>query len=393
VFLAACCVAIALQTSDRPGARHLIRVQDLPRPYANKSKLSIPEVTRGTEAPIRVPPGFKVNLFADRLMSPRMMAVAPNGDVFVAESYRGTITIVRSTDGAKGNDRKFLYAEGLNLPYGMVFHDGYLYVANTNGVVRFAYTPGQTVPGLKETVISGIPSKGYRQHWTRNILFSQDGKKLFVTVGSETNKDVEQPPRGCVMQYEADGSGGRVFANGLRNPVALAYRPGTSELWATCIERDYMGDDLVPDFATRVQDGQFFGWPWWYLGKRRDPRVPLSGAPSKPVTVPDVLFEAHSVPLGLTFYQGSMFPAEYRGDAFVAMRGSTNRRVRSGYKIVRLDFKDGKLQPGFVDFAVGWVPDRTKREVYGRPVAVAVWSDGSLLVADEPGHKIYRISR
>jgi len=365
----------------------------MPKAYAVKSKISTPVIIKGQVAPLRGPAGFHVNVFAAGLQSPRLMAVAPNGDVFVVESYRGRISLLRVTDGSGRIDKKFVFATGLNLPYGIEIHGGYLYVANTNGIVRFPYRVGQTAAsGPPEMVVKGIPGKGYHQHWTRNLIFSPDGRKLYMTVGSEENKDAEPAPRATIQEFNADGTGGHTYVDGTRNPVGLAFRPGTNELWGTCIERDYMGDDVVPDFVTRFRDGQFYGWPWWYIGKNRDPKVPLTGAPRKTVTVPDVLVDAHSVPLNITFYTGSMFPAEYRGDAFVAMRGSTNRRVRSGYKIVRLRFTNGRLEPGFEDFLVGWVPDRTKREVFGRPVATAVWTDGSLLVADESGHTIYRVS-
>lgn len=387
------CYLSLLIAPDKPGTRHLIRPQDLPKPYANKSKISTPVIIRGQDAPLRGPAGFRVSVFAAGLMSPRNMVVAPNGDVFVVESYRGRISLLKAQDGSDRADKRYVFATGLSLPYGIALHGNYLYVANTNGVVRFPYRTGQTeASGKPEMVIEGIPSKGYRQHWTRNILFSPNGQKLYLTVGSEDNKDVEPLPRATIREYDADGTDGHTYVDGVRNPVGLAFRPGTNELWGTCIERDYMGDDVVPDFVTRFREGQFYGWPWWYIGKNRDPKVPLKDAPRKPVTVPDILVDAHSVPLNITFYTGTMFPAEYRGDAFVAMRGSTNRRVRSGYKIVRLRFANGRLEPGFEDFIVGWAPDRTKREVYGRPVATTVWTDGSLLIADEAGHTIYRVS-
>ncbi|OJU64449.1 MAG: hypothetical protein BGO01_20275 [Armatimonadetes bacterium 55-13] len=377
---------------DKPGTHHLILPKDLPKPYAVKSKITTPVVMKGKVAPLQVPPGFKVNVFAAGLQSPRNMAVAPNGDVFVVESYRRRISLLRVTDGSSRANKKFVFATGLNLPYGIALHKGYLYVANTDGVVRFPYKAGQTAATTRETVVKGIPGKGYHQHWTRNLAFSPDGNQLFVTVGSETNKNPEKPPRASIQAFDVDGSHQRTLAFGMRNPVGIAFRPGTNEMWATCVERDYMGDDVVPDYVTRVKDGDFFGWPWYYIGKNRDPKTPLKGAPSNPVRVPDVLVDAHSVPLGFLFYQGGMFPSEYRGDAFVAMRGSTNRRVRSGYKVVRIKFENGKLVPGFEDFVVGWAPDRTKRDVYGRPVGLAVWNDGSLLIADEGGHTIYRVS-
>jgi glucose/arabinose dehydrogenase len=380
------------QESDLPGHRTYIDPTRLPKPYYVKSKISIPKIIRGQSAPLRGPAGFKISVFATGLQSPRNLCVAPNGDVFVVESYQGKVKLLRDTDGDKSADKTFLFADRFKLPYGIQIFKDWLYVANTNSVVRFPYQPGQTKGEKGQLVLDGLPSLGYNQHWTRNIVFSPDKQTMFVTVGSGTNKKVEPSPRGTIQAYDPGGKFLATYATGLRNPVGLAFRPGTDELWATCIERDFMGHDLVPDFITEVRAGEFYGWPWWYIGKNRDSKVPLAGAPKKLVTIPDVLTIAHSVPLNLCFYRGSMFPAEYRGNAFVAMRGSTNRPLRSGYKIVRITFRNGRLDPGYEDFIVGWVPDRTKREVFGRPVAVAEWTDGSLLIADESAHCIYRVS-
>jgi glucose/arabinose dehydrogenase len=389
------CAILLLQIpieSDQPGHRTFISPNNLPKPYAVKSKITIPKVMRGKSAPLRGPDGFKIEVFATGLQSPRKLCIAPNGDVFVVESYRGKVKLLRDTDGDKRADKTLLFADRFNLPYGIAIRGNFLYVANTNSVVRFPYQVGQTKGEKGELVVENIPSFGYNQHWTRNLAFSPDGKQLLVTVGSGTNKGVEKNPRGTIQAYDLEGKNQGAVATGLRNPVGLAFRPGTNDLWATCVERDFIGDDLVPEFVTHIEKGDFFGWPWWFIGKNRDPKVPLAGAPKKPVQIPDVLLTAHSVPLGIAFYNATMFPQEYRGDAFIALRGSTNRRIRSGYKIVRLDFQNGRLTPGYVDFITGWVPDRKKKEVFGRPVDVAVWTDGSLLVVDEGAHCIYRVS-
>jgi glucose/arabinose dehydrogenase len=285
-----------------------------------------------------------------------------------------------------------LFASGLNLPFGMAIHNGFFYVANTSSVVRYAYAAGQESVSGPETVIPSIPSLGYNMHWTRNIIFDPSGSKMYLTIGSETNKGVDPLPRAAIYRYNPDGSGKELLVTGIRNPVGLAWQPGTGELWTTVVERDYMGDDLVPDYFTRVRKGQFFGWPWYYIGKHRDPKTSLRGAPKTPVTVPDNLFLAHSTPLGVLFYTGSMFPSEYRGDAIIAMRGATNRKHRSGYKIVRVRFKNGKLIPGYEDFITGWLPDPLKKEVYGRPVGLAQLPDGSLLIADEGGNCVWRVT-
>lgn len=390
-----CAILITLQIpieTDSPGKRTFIDPKRLPKAYASKSKITIPKIIRGKTAPLKGPSGFKVSVFATGLQSPRNLAVAANGDVFVVESYKGRVKLLRDTDGDNRADKTFLFDDKFKMPHGLAIHKDSLYVANTNSVVRFPYQAGQVKGDNGQIVVENIPSYGYNQHWTRNLAFTPDGKQMLVSVGSGTNKDVEKSPRATIQAYDPVGKPLGTYASGLRNPVGMAFRPGTSEFWATCIERDFMGDDVVPDFISRVDKGDFFGWPWWFIGKNRDPRVPLASAPKKDVRIPDVLTIAHSVPLNICFYEGSMFPAEYRGDAFVAMRGSTNRRQRSGYKIVRLDFENGKLKPGYEDFIVGWATDRAKQQVYGRPVATAVWTDGSLLVVDEIAHCIYRVS-
>jgi glucose/arabinose dehydrogenase len=275
----------------------------------------------------------------------------------------------------------------------MALRGGYLYVANTDSVYRYPFRVGQTsIRSKPEKIVTGIPSKGYRQHWTRNILFTPDGKQFYLTVGSETNKSPEKPPRATILRFNADGSGRTVFATGLRNPVGLGFEPDSGMLWASNIERDYMGDDMVPDFVTSVEQNDFFGWPWFYIGRNLDPALAKMNPPNKSVTVPDVLVSAHAVPLGIAFYQGQQFPDEYRGDLFITMRGSRNRSKMSGYRVGRVRFADGRPISGVEDFITGWSPDTSKREVFGRPVGLAVCPDGSMLIADEAAHKILRVT-
>ena len=370
-----------------------MRLANLPAAYASPSVNANPRYIRGQgDAPLLAPPGFEVRPFARGLRSPRWLTVAPSGDVFVTESYGGRIVVLRDADGSGVEDERHIFASGLRLPHGMAFQGDWLYVANTDSVVRFRYRPGQTeASGPAEVIVSGIPAMGRKQHWTRNIVFEPDGRHFLLTVGSASNKGVETPPRATITRYRADGTGRETFASGLRNPVGIAYRPGSNEVWTTCVERDYMGDDVPPEFFTQVRKGDFFGWPWFYMGGRRDPRAP-SGAPKGTVAVPDVTLTAHSVPLGTVFYTGSNFPAEYRGDAFIALRGSTNRRASSGYEVVRVPFEEGRPSGKPEPFVTGWLADPYEHLVYGRPVGLAQWTDGSLLIGDEAGHMIWRVT-
>ena len=277
----------------------------------------------------------------------------------------------------------------------MAFNGDWFYVANTDSVVRFKYKSGQTKADNAPEKIITLTEGGYNQHWTRNIIFSPDGKKLYVSIGSSGNVDVEKDERrAAVSEYNPDGSGYRLYASGLRNPIGLAFNPKNGGLWAAVNERDGLGDDLVPDFVTSVNAGAFYGFPYYYIGQNRDPRhadkdLKLIASP----VVPDVLLTSHSAALGLVFYSGKMFPEEYRGDAFVALHGSWNREKLTGYKIIRIRFKDGKLvENGYEDFLTGWLPDENSREVWGRPVGLLINSDGSLLICDDGANKIWRVS-
>ena len=333
-----------------------------------------------------------------------MVRVAPNGDLFVTESESNRIRVLRDADGDGKPEVVSLFAEGLRQPFGMAFHPAtdpkWLYVANTDSIVRFPYSTGDTkarsAPSDVYDKVSGggrLPGGG---HWTRDIVFSRDGSKLFVSVGSRSNvSDNEaEARRARIFELSPDGTNERVYAYGIRNPVGLAIHPDTGELWTSVNERDELGDNLPPDYATVVEKGAFYGWPWYYIGGHEDPRAPLKGQRpdlADKVTTPDVLFEAHSAPLGITFYEGDMFPADYRGDAFVAMHGSWNRGERTGYKVVRMMAdENGKPTGEYQDFMTGFVLSKDK--VWGRPVGVTVARDGSLYVTEDGAGTIWRVT-
>jgi len=261
-------------------------------------------------------------------------------------------------------------------------------------VVRFRYKAGQTKAEGPPEKICSLPGQGYRQHWTRNVVFRPDGAKMYVTVGSQTNVSVEsEPMRAAISEFNPDGTGHRLLATGTRNPIGLAFQPGTGKLWAAVQERDGLGDDLPPDYVTQIKDGGFYGWPFAYAGPHEEPRH-KGERPDlvQKAIVPDVLVQAHSSVLGLVFYDGPIFPPEYRGDAFVAMHGSWNRSKRTGYKIARIRFKDGRPVGGYDDFLTGWMLDENSNEVWGRPVGLLVLKDGSLLIAEDGAKKIWRVT-
>jgi glucose/arabinose dehydrogenase len=400
--------------ADRPGVVRLIRPQDLPAPGATASAASVARVMpRPAGASLQVPPGFKVEIFAEGLSGPRIIRVAPNGDVFVAETHAGRIRVLRTADGANKPTSRETFASELRGPFGIAFFPSgdnpqWVYVANTDSVVRFPYHSGDLkASGPPEMVVARLPA-GYA-HSTRDIVFTPDNKRMLVSVGSAGNvaEGMNQPPaelaheppglawgsetdRAAVLAFDPDGKNRRVFATGIRNCVGLAMQPnGTA--WCATNERDGLGDDLVPDYVTRVQENAFYGWPWFYIGDHQDPRHPGARGDLKgKITVPDVLIEAHSATLGLTFYDGSSFPADYRGDAFAAAHGSWNRSKRTGYKIIRVRLKDGVPTGEYEDFVTGFVIN--DNEVWGRPVGVAVARDGSLLISEDGNGTIWRVS-
>ncbi len=373
-----------------------IKVSDLPKPDSSESASQSPQVTdRPAGTNLQVPPGFKAEVFAQGFSRPRWLHVSANGDVFLAESYDDRIRLLRDTNGDGKADQNTVFAEGLNQPFGMaVAPDGKsFYIANTDAVVRFPYQVGQTQLQGEPEMITKLTGGGYNQHWTRNLIFSPGGEKLFVSVGSAENLAEEPLPRASIQVMNPDGSDRKTYAYGLRNPVGLAFNPISQNLYATVNERDKLGDDLVPDYLTSVRPGGFYGWPYSYLGANPDPRVRRRPELEKQAIVPEVLFQAHSAALGLVFYTGNQFPAQYQNDAFVAFRGSWNRSEGTGYKVVRVPITEaGKPEGYYEDFLTGWLVDPSVPSVWGRPVGLAITKDGSLLVTDEAGGKIWRVS-
>jgi glucose/arabinose dehydrogenase len=394
-----------------------ILLQQLPPPFHTPWYRKPTRVVPMPEAhQLTVPAGFAVNIFADKLQFARFMAVSASGDLFLAEPVRGAgqVTILRDADGDGVAESRYTFASGLNRPFGLAFWKDFLYVGNNDSVVRFRYAAGQTAAdGAPERIVDLPPSdaaldqdtanrlkidlnqtRGYN-HWTRNVVFNPAGTKMYVTVGSSTNATPESDPRrAAISEYNPDGSAHRIFAGGLRNPVGLAYYPGTDTLWTAVNERDHLGDDLVPDFVTSVRDGGFYGWPYSYLGQHVDPTVtsPRPELVAKAIA-PDVLLPSHSAALGLLFYTGAQFPAAYRNSAFVALHGSINRSTLSGYSVVRVPFKDGKPTGPPEDFLTGFVArDDEEKQAWGRPVGLQQMPDGALLVSDDGGNRIWRVS-
>jgi len=369
------------------------RSDQLPPPFATPSAGNPPRVTaQPPGAKLLLPPGFKISVFADKLDDPRRMLLAANGDVVVSEPGAGKITILRDANHDGVAEQRFTFASNLDGPYGLAFHDGFLYVGNEDAVVRIPYTPGATKATKPQQQLAPLPTGG---HSTRGVIFNRAGTKMYVSIGSASNVNSGEPPeRAAIVEFNPDGSGKRIFASGLRNPVGMAWEPVTGALWTAVNERDGLGDDLVPDYITDVRDGGFYGWPWSYLGKHEDPRraSEMRRDLVARAIVPSVLIESHSAALGIAFYQGSMFPPEYRGNAFVALHGSWNRARRTGYKIVRVPFRNGRPTGGYDDFVIGWMTDEQSRSVWGRPVDVLVLGDGSLLISDDGGEKIWRVT-
>ncbi|MEA2918734.1 MAG: hypothetical protein QOJ15_10815 [Bradyrhizobium sp.] len=404
--------------ADKPGVSRLIKPEDLPKPGATPSAANVSRiVARPSSATPQVPAGFKIELFAEGLSGPRQMRVAPNGDIFVAETRSGDIRVLRAPDGSSKASTNEVYASGLNRPFGIAFFPNgdspqWVYVANTDSVVRFPYHQGDTKAAQKpETVVARLPH-GYG-HSTRDIVFTKDNRML-ISVGSASNdgEGMGSPPgelasgsdkeplgaswgsetdRAAVLTFDPDGKRLGIFATGIRNCVGLAVHPATGDIYCSTNERDGMGDNLVPDYVTRLREGAFYGWPWFYIGNNEDPRH----AGQRPdlrgkVTAPDVLIQAHSASLGLTFYNGKAFPAEYAGDGFAAEHGSWNRSKHTGYKVIRVRLKDGVPTGEYQDFVTGFVINDS--EVWARPVGVAVAHDGALLVSEDGNGTIWRVT-
>jgi glucose/arabinose dehydrogenase len=381
----------------QPGTFRKITAADLPEPSKPTPNFARP-APRPEGAMPQAPAGFKVELYAhENLRAPRQIRRAPNGDLFVAEEAAGELKIVRDNNGKAEIS---VFASGLDRPFGINFYPNgnnpqWLYIGNTGSLVRFPYKNGDLkASGASETLISDLPPRG--NHQTRDIVFSKDGKRMFVAVGSSDNVSDMQPVqehRANILEYTPEGKFVQIYASGIRNPVGLGVNPVTGEVWCSVNERDNLGDNLVPDYITSVKEKGFYGWPWFYIGQHEDPRAKMQRPADKTkesAIVPDVLLQAHNASLGLTFYDGTQFPEEYRGDLFAGEHGSWNRSTRSGHEVVRVPLDKGKSNGVYEDFLTGFLtPEGTP---WGRPVGVATGKDGSLYVTDDASASIWKVS-
>lgn len=394
----------------------------LPDPYATPVVNNFSKVLGwpAGQKPV-APAGFTVTKFADNFQNPRWIYVAPNGDIFVTEAATeapekveydkmGTaktesqnygsaneIILFRDTDGNGTYRSRHVYKTGLNQPFGMLVIGKHFYVANTDALLRFDYNEKSTELSGSGQKIVDLPAGGYNNHWTRNIITNAQQNKIYISVGSASNNaeyGIEtERRRACILEVNLDGSGEIIYASGLRNPVPMDWEPVTGNLWTAVNERDNLGDDLVPDYATHVQKNGFYGWPYAYFGANEDPRMKgLRPDLVAKTIVPDISLGSHTSSLGLVFYKASQFPQMYHGGMFIGQHGSWNRSTLSGYKILFVPFSNGQPIAGPQDFLTGFVKDPVKGEVYGRPVCVAVTPDGSLLVSDDAAKCIWKVS-
>ena len=394
-------------TSDAPGIRREITVQDLSPSSSNVLSINRPHVAnRPPDTRPKVLRGFNIELYASGFRDPRFLLAAPNGDLFVVEGRTNQIKVLRDTNDDGKPDVTETFAErDLNKPFGIAFYPPggdpqFLYVANTDGVVRFPYRNGDlTARGPAEQLAARLSGGAARLrsggHWTRDIVFSPDGKKMYVSIGSRSNDSdsAAEADRARIFEFNPDGTGRKVYAWGIRNAVGIAFRPGTNELWMSTNERDDIGDNLPPDYISSVRFGGFYGRPWFYIGNHCDPRHEGKHPElASKVIVPDVLVQAHSATLNLCFYTGEQFPSEYKGDIFAGFHGSWNRVKRTGYKVVRVPFdhSTGKARGEYEDFVTGFVTPEGK--VWGRPVGITVAKDGSLLISEDGNGTIWRVS-
>jgi glucose/arabinose dehydrogenase len=391
---------------ERPGLVRRITIADLPAPFATQSAENRPsKASRPAGALPTVLPGFSIAEYATGLENPRLVRTAPNGDLFVAESQPGRIKVLRGLTADGRAQTVETFATGLKRPFGIAFYPlgpnpQFVYVGNTDSVWRFPYTAGDLkARGPHEVVVPDIPGGGQLTgggHWTRDIAFSRDGKTMFVSVGSRSNVDdtdgnAEEKDRADILAFTPDGKGRRVFAYGIRNPVGIAVNPSTGDLWASVNERDGLGDNLVPDYITHVQEGGFYGWPWFYMGGNQDPRHAGKHPELKQkVITPDVLLQPHSASLEMVFYEGTQFPASYRGHIFAAQHGSWNKTQRTGYNVVHVPVVDGKATNESTIFVGGFVTG--DGQVWGRPVGVAVAQDGALIITDDASNTAWRVT-
>jgi len=412
--------------NDAPGLVHRIDVATLPAPYATPSNRNSPQlVPRPANAKLALPAGFEVDVLTSEVQGPRVMRIAPNSDIFVTEARAGRIKVLRATADGTAIARAEVFAQDLDRPFGMQFYPAgdqpsWLYVAENNRVVRYAYNAGDMqAMGDPEVVVPQLAPTG-DGHYSRDLVFSPDGRRMFVSVGSKSNVAEDMPKktaaeittweaehglgatwgdetnRADVLVFEVGSDApGKVFATGIRNCVGLTIQPGSGDLWCTVNERDGLGDDLVPDYSTRVREGGFYGWPWYYMGDHEDPRLAGERPDLAGKTIaPDVPYQAHSAAVGLAFYTAtegrSAFPSDYVGDAFAVLHGSWNRQSRTGYKLVRVLMSNGVPTGEYEDFMVGFITEDD--QPWGRPASVTVASDGSLLMSDDGANVIYRVS-
>lgn len=352
-------------------------------------------IPQPADATIQVPAGFTVTkINTGGYKRGRIAVAAPNGDIFVSDAGDGAVIALRDANrnGTIEDDERHVFATGLKQPFGLAFQKGALYVAATDQVVRYPYTNGDLKATADAVQVTPLPTGP--GHWTRNIAFSPDGRAFYVTVGSADDIQPDPDPlRATVLRFKADGTGREVLSSGLRNPVGLAVNPATREVWTTVQEREALGDDLVPDFMAKAAGGRFYGWPWAYIGPNEDPRhAGKNPELVRKSVVPEVIFESHSSAFGMTFCPSRALPERYRTGAFVALRGSSGRSVRTGYKIVYVPFVKGQPTGAYEDFATGWMLGEDKAEVWGRPTSVSCQPDGSLLVAEDGHGTLWRIA-
>ena len=392
-------------TQEHPGVRRKITLADLPEPMPDESVDNGPSVvSRPYGAWPVAPKGFKVEMYAQGFKQPRLIRTAPNGDIFLADSEAGEVKVLRgvNSDGKATSTETF--ASGLDHPFGIAFYPlgpnpKWVYVANTTSLVRFPYKDGDMkASGAAQTIVPVLP--GYAQlrgggHWTRDVVFSQDGKRMFISVGSASNVDnpdthPREFHRADVLEYSPEGKFVKVYASGIRNCVGEAINPTTGQLWCSTNERDNLGNNLVPDYITSVKEDGFYGWPWFYMGGHQDPRLMGTHPELKDkVITPDVILQPHFASLELTFYTGKQFPSAYDGDGFAAEHGSWNRSKRAGYEVIRVPMHDGHATGEYEDFLTGFVTADGK--VWGRPVGVAVAKDGSLFVTDDGTKTVWHV--
>ncbi|MGA9062517.1 MAG: PQQ-dependent sugar dehydrogenase [Terracidiphilus sp.] len=391
---------------EAPGIRRHLTLADLPAPAPDQSVDNGPNVVpRPANAWPIAPKGFKVELYAADLDNPRLIRFAPNGDLFLAESATGKIKVFRGV-GPDGKPlQTSVFTTGLEQPFGIAFYPNgpdpqWVYIGDTGEVQRFPYRNGDLKARGPAQHIAYVPSGGHLRgggHWTRDLAFSLDGSKLFVSVGSHSNVDdpdthPEEFHRADVLEFTPGGKFLEIYGWGIRNCVGEAINPTTGELWCSTNERDALGNNLVPDYITHVREHGFYGWPWWYMGPHQDPR--LAGKHPElrsKVATPDILLQPHFASLEMTFYEGSQFPAEYKGDAFAAEHGSWNRALRTGYEVIRLPMRDGRATGEYEDFLTGFTVGNGDGNVWGRPVGVAVANDGSLFVSDDGSRSIWHV--